>query len=105
MSRGAFPVRLPVVIRFPETASRQDSWGRLEKLSGSDAVLDTRTELRPGDRIFLDFDLAAERFEGVPGEVRHAELDSDRYCQAEIRFTDEVLKRRLGAALLELLSR
>lgn len=102
---ASFPGRLPVLIRFSEEAARQDCWGRLEKLSGTDALLSTRARLARGDRVLLDFELGPGSFEGVPGEVHEVEFDLDRYCSAEIRFTDEVCKRRLATALLDLLSR
>ena len=101
----AFPKRQPVVLRFPEEDARQDCWGRLERVSGTDAVLTTRARLSRGDRVLLDFELGPESFQGVAAAVHDAQADADGYTEAELRLTDEVQKRKLAAALLDILSR
>lgn len=97
--------RLPVLIRFAPEAGRQDAWGRLEELTASSARLSTASALTRGERVLLSFQLASESFKNLPGEVLHEEGDADGYRIAELRFTDEVVKRRLARALLDVLSR
>lgn len=103
--RAGSAARLPVVISFPEAAARPDGWGRFEDLSAAGARLSTMTRLSEGERVLLSFELAGEAFAQAPAEVRRGELDSDGYCQAELAFRDEVMRRRLAKALVDLLSR
>lgn len=98
-------VRLPVLVAFPEPAGRADGWGRFLELSAAGAKLSTLTRLSPRERVLLSFELAGERFRELAAEVTAASLDADGYCAAEVLFPDEVERRRLAKALLDLLTR
>ncbi len=98
-------MRLPVLIRFAPEVGRQDGWGRLEELTASSARLSTASALARGEKVFLSFQLDAESFKSLPAEVLYEEGDDDGYRSAELRFTDEVAKRRLARALIDVLSR
>ena len=103
MERSASLV--PVRIRFPGEFARQETWGRLLELSASAAVLSTQTPLKALERILLGFEVNGELFRNLPARVDHAEADEDGFCRAELRFQDEVEKRRLARVLADLLSR
>lgn len=96
---------LPVLLTFEPAAARQDGWGRLARLTSGGAELSTATRLVVGETLFLAFELAGDRFEGVAARVAHAEDDADGHRLAELRFTDEVQRRRLARALTDVLSR
>jgi len=96
---------LPVLLRFGPAAARQDGWGRLVELTSGGAELSTATRLVAGEVVLLSFELAGDRFEGVHARVAHAEDDADGHRLAELRFTDEVERRRLAKALTDVLSR
>jgi hypothetical protein len=49
--------------------------------------------------------LVGERFDEVRARVSHAEDDADGHRLAELRFLDEVQRRRLAKALTDVLSR
>ena len=87
---------LPVLLTFAPSAARQDGWGRLVKLTSGGAELSTATRLVAGEVLLLSFELAGDRFEGVRARVAHAEDDADGHRLAELRFTDEVERRRLA---------
>lgn len=103
--RAVSAVRLPVLIGFPEASGRAEGWGRFSELSGSSAALSTLTRLSSRERVHLSFELAGERFESLAADVVVASLDADGYCVAEVSFRDEVQRRRLAKALLDVLSR
>lgn len=94
-----------VVIGFSEADARESGWGRFGELSAADARLTTTSELKRHDRLFLTFEAAGEKFKSLPALVTHAEIDGEGSVSAEIRFTDEVEKRRLSRTLLDILSR
>lgn len=97
--------RLPVLLRFAPAAARQDGWGRLVSLTSGGAELSTATRLVVGEDVFLSFELAGDRFEGVRARVAHAEDDADGHRLAELRFTDDLERRRLARALTDILAR
>ena len=99
------PKLIPVLISFPEAAARQDGWGRLVDLSGSGAHLSALLELRRAETVTLSFEVGGEPFHAVSARVTFVEADHDGYSLAELRFTDEVEKRRLARTILETLSR
>jgi len=103
MARSATLV--PALIRFPGELARDDGWGRLLELSASAAVLSTQTPLQSQEKLSLSFEVYGERFKDLPAVVEHAEKDDDGFCRAELRFKDEVEKRRLARVLADLLSR
>ena len=96
---------LPVLLRFAPSAARTDGWGRLAALTSGGAELSTATRLVAGEAVLLSFELAGDRFEDVRARVAHAEDDADGHRLAELRFTDEVERRRLAKALTDVLSR
>lgn len=96
---------LPVLLRFAPAAARQDGWGRLERLTSGGADLSTATRLVAGEGVLLSFELAGERFESLRARVSHAEDDADGHRLAELRFLDELQRRRLAKALTDVLSR
>lgn len=96
---------VPVVIGFAEADGRESGWGRFLELAAADAKVTTISELKRHDRLFLTFEVAGEKFKSLPAVVTHAETDGDGSLSAEIRFTDEVEKRRLSRTLLDVLAR
>jgi hypothetical protein len=96
---------LPVLLRFAPAAARLDGWGRLVRLTSGGAELSTATRLVVGEDLLLSFELAGDRFEEIRARVAHAEDDADGHRLAELRFTDEVQRRRLARALTDLLAR
>ena len=96
---------LPVLLRFAPAAARQEGWGRLVRLTSGGAELSTATRLVAGEGLFLSFELAGDRFEGIRARVAHAEDDVDGHRLAELAFTDAVERRRLAQALTDVLSR
>jgi hypothetical protein len=96
---------LPVLLTFDPAAARQDGWGRLVRLTSGGAELSTAARLVVGETLLLGFELGADRFEGVRATVAHAEDDGDGHRLAELRFLDEVQRRRLARSLTDALSR
>ena len=96
---------LPVLLTFDAASARQDGWGRLVKLTSGGAELSTAARLVVGEDVLLAFELGAERFEKIRARVAHAEDDSDGHRLAELRFIDEVQRRKLAVALTDVLSR
>jgi hypothetical protein len=96
---------LPVLLRFEPAAARQDGWGRLARLTSGGAELSTSTRLAAGEGVLLSFELAGGRFEDVRARVTHVEDDADGHRLAELRFLDEVERRRLAKALTDVLAR
>lgn len=95
---------LPVVISFPAEAARQDAWGRISELRASGALLSTQAVLEAGKSLRLSFEIAGEDFAGLEAQAAWVEKDADGYSQAQVRFGDQVEKRRLAKALLEWLA-
>lgn len=104
MKRAA-AVAAPVLLRFPAEEARAESWGRLCELTASSARLSTQAALARRDRVSVSFELGGERFKNLPAVVEWVETDADGYLSVELRFSDEVEKRRLARALLDALSR
>ncbi len=98
-------MRIPVKLAFRETAARLEAWGWLSELAASGARLLSSAELRRGEELLLDFELAGEPFEKLSSRVRWCERDEDGYWDAELSFTDEIPRRRLARLLLEVLAR
>ncbi len=99
------PSLIPVLVRFPGGAARADAWGRLTSLSAGGAVLSTAARLTRGEELALAFELGGEEFAGLPARVSHVERDADGHILAELRFADELERRRLSKTLLDVLSR
>ncbi|MBI4061025.1 MAG: PilZ domain-containing protein [Elusimicrobia bacterium] len=98
------PLLVPALLRFPGSAARQDSWGRLLKVTAGGAELSTAARLAKGDVLQLQFELGGERM-ALPARVHHAYDDDDGQRVAELRWSDMVERRRLARALVGLLSR
>lgn len=96
---------IPVELSFSGEKAQACGWGRFLELSAGGAIVTTRSGLNRHDSIYLTFEVSGEKFKAMPAVVTHEELDDDGYVRAEIRFTDEVEKRRLARTLLEVLSR
>ncbi len=99
------PFALPVGLKFSEPKQREASWGRLVSLSSAAAVLSTQSALTRGEKVFLSFELAGERFRDFAAVVEDVELDPDGYARAELRLSDEVERRRLAKLLVDVLAR
>ncbi len=98
------PYLVPALLRFPGSAARQDSWGRLLKITAGGAELSTAARLAKGEAVLVQFDLGGERL-FVPAVVHHAYDDDDGARFAELRWNDMVSRRRLARALLEVLAK
>lgn len=96
---------IPVLLRFPPQTARQDSWGRLLTLTAGGAELSTEVRLVHGEGVLLSFELAGESFSDVRAWVSRAEDDADGHRLADLRFTDQVQRRRLAKALVDVLAR
>ena len=96
---------LPVLFRFPSESAREDGWGRFLELAASAAKFSTQVPLHPQERILLSFEVYGERFSDLRAQVEHSETDEDGFCRVELRFQDEVEKRRLARTLADLLAR
>lgn len=103
MKRTALPI--PVLLRFGPESSRLEGWGRLARLTSGGAELSTAVRALKGEYVFLSFELAGRAFEEVRARVAHAEDDADGHRLAELSFTDEVQRRELAKALVDVLSR
>lgn len=99
------PVLIPALIGFPGASARQDAWGRLLELTPAGAILCTAAPLAPGEELFLSFGLGDEELRGVSARAAHVERDADGQLLIELRFTDELERRRLSRVLLDVLSR
>ncbi len=95
------PSLIPVLIRFPGGSARQDAWGRLLELTAGGAALATAAPLKPGEPLTLSFDVGGEDFRAMTARVAHVELDTDGQTLADLRFTDELERRRLSRVLLD----
>lgn len=98
------PAPLPVLLRFPPSSARVEAWGKLLRLTAGGADLTTAVRLVTGEGVLLSFELGGEAFEDLRARVTHAE-DDDGHRLAELRFVDEVQRRRVAKALTEVLSR
>ena len=98
------PFLVPALLRFPGSSARQDSWGRLLKVTAGGAVLSTPSPLAKGEGIQVGFELGGEKLL-IPARVHHAGKDDDGQCLAELAWSDMVLRRRLARALLDVLSK
>lgn len=102
MTQSRSAVALPVALK---SSQREEAWGRLASVSAGGAELTTLSTLHRGDAVLLSFEMASERFRDLPAYVEASEIDADGYCSAELRWTDEVERRRLARTLLDVLSR
>ncbi|MFI5344831.1 MAG: hypothetical protein ACHQ51_00505 [Elusimicrobiota bacterium] len=103
MKRAA--VFVPVLLRFAPASARQDSWGRLTRLTSGGAELSTATRLVRDEGVLLSFELGGVRFDEIRARVAHAEDDVDGHRLAELVFLDEVQRRMVAKALVEVLAR
>lgn len=104
MSRRA-PSLIPALLRFPAGAARQDAWGRLLELTPARAQLVTAAPLARGEALSVAFELGGEELRDLGAELVHVEPDADGHRLAELRWTDELQRRRLSLALLDALAR
>lgn len=102
MTRAPFLV--PALLRFPGSAARLDSWGRLLKVTAGGAELSTAARLVKGEIVLVFFELGGERLK-IPARVHHAYDDDDGQRVAELRWNDMVERRRLARVLVDVLSR
>ena len=103
--KGRCATFVPVLLRFPGEFAREDAWGRLLELAASAAILSTQAPLRPLDKVLVSFEVYGERFRDLPALVENAANDEDGFCRAQLRWQDEVEKRRLARVLADILSR
>jgi hypothetical protein len=96
---------VPVLLRFEPASARQDSWGRLTRLTSGGAELSTATRLVRDEGVLLSFELGGVAFDAIRARVAHAEDDADGHRLAELTFRDEVQKRALAKALIDVLAR
>lgn len=99
------PKLTPVRWAFEAAESREEGWGRFERIHACGGRILTRFRLGEGDRIFLTFEAAGATFKGVPARVERSFTDDDDYSVADVRLADEVELRRLAAALGALAAR
>ena len=98
------PFLVPALLRFPGSSARQDSWGRLLKITAGGGELSTAARLTKGETVLLQFDLGGERMR-IAARVHHAYDDDDGQRVAELRWNDMVERRRLARVLMDVLSR
>ena len=98
------PFYVPALLRFPGSSARQDGWGRLISLSAGGAELSTAAPLARGEAVSVHFELGGERLRAA-ALVHHCELDADGHRLAELRWADEVERRRLARLLVDVLAR
>ncbi|OGR82625.1 MAG: hypothetical protein A3J74_06615 [Elusimicrobia bacterium RIFCSPHIGHO2_02_FULL_57_9] len=96
---------VPVALCFPAPAGRLDAWGRFMELFASGGKVASLALLERGEKLALSFEVGDEAFKALSAEIIDARQDADGYYWAELRFLDEVEKRRLSRALLDILSR
>ncbi len=97
------PRDVPVLIAFAES-SLEPSWGRFDALSAVGARVLTRAEVRRRDELFLSFQVGGDSYQEIPAETLYVETDSDGYRLLDLKFRDEVAKRRLAKTLLDILA-
>ena len=98
------PFLIPALLRFPGASARQDSWGRLLKITAGGAELSTGAHLVKGEIVHVRFELGGERL-SIPARVHHAGRDDDGQILAELHWSDLVERRHLARVLLDLLSK
>jgi hypothetical protein len=98
-------IYVPVLLRFEPASARLDAWGRLTRLTSGGAELSTATRLVRDEGVLLSFELGGVRFDEVRARVAHAEDDVDGHRLVELRFLDEVQRRALAKALVDVLAR
>ncbi|MEK7232497.1 MAG: PilZ domain-containing protein [Elusimicrobiota bacterium] len=98
------PFLVPVLLRFPGSSARQDSWGRLLKITAGGGEISTAARLAKGEIVFLQFDLGGERMR-MTARVYFAYDDADGRRVAAVRWNDMVERRRLARALVDVLAR
>ena len=98
------PFLVPALLRFPGTAARQDSWGRLLEITAGGARLSTPSVLLKGEAVHVVFELGGEKLL-ISARVHHAGKDDDGQCVAELKWNDMVQRRRLARALLDVLAK
>lgn len=98
------PFFVPALLRFPGSSARQDSWGRLLKITSGGAELSTSARLAKGEIVLVQFELGGERLL-IRARVHHAYDDDDGQRLAELSWSDMVERRRLARVLLDVLSR
>lgn len=103
MKRAAAYV--PVLLSFPPASARQDAWGRLTRLTSGGAELSTAVRLVRDEGVRLSFELGGDRFEEIRARVADAVDDADGHRLVELVFADEVQRRALAKALVDVLSR
>ena len=98
------PAPVPALLRFPPSSARSEAWGKLLRLTASEADLTTAVRLVRDEGVLLSFELGGESFEDLKARVTHAVVD-DGQRLVELRFVDEVQRRRVAKDLTEALSR
>jgi hypothetical protein len=98
-------VFLPVLLTFPAESARQDAWGRLTRLTSGGAELSTAVRLLKDEAVHLSFEVGHEPLEHIRARVYHVEDDVDGYRLIELRFVDEVQRRRVAKVLTDVLAR
>ena len=81
-NRTAIPI--PVLIKFPPSAARQDAWGRLTRLTAGGAELSTVARLLKDEWASLTFEIGQEAFDGV----------QDGYSKGRFGYLDLIEARR-----------
>lgn len=99
------PMFIPVVMNFPPAAARQESWGRLTRLTTAGAEVSTPVRLVKGEDVLLTFEVGGENHPDMRARVFWAEDDADGRRLAELVFLDEVQRRGLSKGLLQVLAR
>lgn len=98
------PFLVPALLRFPGSSARQDSWGRLLKITAGGAQLSTAAPLAKGETVQVLFELGGEKLR-IPARVTHASRDDDGQPLADLTWSDMVERRRLARVLLEVLAK
>ena len=94
---------VPALLRFPGSAARQDSWGRLLKITAGGGELSTAARLAKGEIVLVQFELGGERLL-IAARVHHA-YDDDGQRVAELRWNNMMERRRLARLLLDVLAK
>lgn len=95
---------MPALLRFPGSSARQDSWGRLLKITAGGCELSTAARFAAGEIVLVQFELGGESLL-MPGRVFYARDDDDGHRLAELRWNDMTARRRLARVLLDVLAR
>jgi hypothetical protein len=100
-----FPTLIPTTLTFTPQSARQDSWGRLTRLTSAGAEVSTPVRLVKGEDVMLSFELGPETLREMRARVFWAEDDADGRRLAELAFLDAVDRSRLAKVLLDVLAR